>query len=419
MTKTFQCPSCGAALENVDFTKPTTQCPFCGTVVTIPTAMREKTANPSSSAGPQVVINLGDYGQSPYLQTPIRPRSNPFGCIFGVLIMLIIVGVVGGGIFIATTSVSSISDVINAIGTPGGMATLTSGGDFSAIFATAAPDNSDVLMQFGGDGVGNGKFTDGRWLAIDGLGGIYVADYLSNGRVQAFDKEGSYLATFNAVARAKSIPIRCLGADRKGIVYVCRDGYIQKFNSESGDAVGTIKGTGNDYLDGMTFLPNGNLLVVTSSMDDNLLFFNPAGKLINRVEKVISTQTENSQTSIDIAVDGLGNIYLLSQRDNAVLKYSPDGKFMDRFGHNDPFAKEKTPGDFSGSVGAIAVDSEGRIYVTDFDGIKVFSNDGKFLELIPEPQGSGFIYDMAFNTKDELFMTDGKQVFQLSLNVGS
>ena len=273
-------------------------------------------------------------------------------------------------------------------------------------------------MQFGGEGVGNGKFTDGRWLAIDGLGGIYVADYLSQGRIQAFDKEGNYLATFNAVARAKSIPTRCLGADRKGIVYVCRDGYIQKFSGESGNAVGTIKGSGNDYLDSMAFLPNGNLVAVATSMDDTLLFFNSAGKLLNRVEKVISTQTENSQTSIDIAVDGLGNIYLLSQRENAVFQYTADGKFVDRFGHNDPFAKEKTPGDFSGTVGAIAVDSQGRIYVTDFDGIKVFSNDGKYLELIPEPPESGFIYDMSFNTKDELFVTDGKQVFQMSINIG-
>lgn len=417
MTKTFQCPSCGAALENVDFTKPTTRCPFCGTVVTIPAAMREQTALPSASAGPQVVINLGDYGQPTFGQTQIPRRSNPFGCLIGLVVTLIIISVVGGGIFIAFNSAGSITDVINAIGTPGGMATLTNGGDFSAIFATAAPDNSDVLMQFGGDGVGNGKFTDGRWLAIDGSGGIYVADYLSGGRVQAFDKEGNYLTTFNALARTKSIPTRCLAADRKGIVYVCRDGYIQKFSGESGNAVGTIKGTGNDYLDSMAFLPNGNFVVAT--IDDTLVFFNAAGKQLSRIENIVSTQTENSQTNIDIAVDGLGNLYLLSQRDNAVLKYSPEGKFMDRFGHNDPFAKEENPGDFSGSVGAIAVDSEGRIYVTDFDGIKVYSNAGNYLDLIPEPQGSGFIYDMAFNTKDELFVTDGKQVFQLSINVGS
>jgi hypothetical protein len=231
MSKTFHCPSCGAALENVDFTKPTTRCPYCGTVVTIPANLREQ---PSRSATPdyqqQVVINLGDYAQQPYGQTINRRRSNPAGCIFTMLILFIVFAVVGGGILVATNSLSSFSEVIESLNTPGAMATLT-GGNIGAIISTAAPQNLEVLLQFGGDGVGNGTFKDGRWVAIDGSGGIYVADYNSNGRVQAFDKEGEYLATYIATARDKSIPTRCLAADRKGIVYVCRDGYIQKFNS--------------------------------------------------------------------------------------------------------------------------------------------------------------------------------------------
>lgn len=415
MTNTFQCPSCGAALENVDFTKPTTRCPFCGTVVTIPASMREQT--PRSDAPPyqqQVVINVGDYMQQPYERVQVRRRGNPFGCLVGLLIAVIVIAVVGGGIFIATSSVSTFSEVIDAINTPGAMGTLTNGGDFSSIGLT--PSKLDVLLQFGGAGTGSGKLKDGRWLALDGSGNIYVADYSSNGRLQGFDKEGNYFATFTAQARDKSIPIRCLAADRKGIVYVCRDGYIQKFNSESGNAVGTIKDPQNEYIDTLALLPDGSLVATTSSSDD-LLFISAAGKVTKRIEKIVSGQTESAQTNLDIAVDGLGNLYILSQRENAVFRFSPEGKFVDRFGNNDPFATPSSEGDFRGTVGAIAVDSQGRIYVTDFDGIKVFSNDGKYLDLIPEPTGSGFIYDMAFNTKDELFTTDGKQIYQLRLHV--
>jgi sugar lactone lactonase YvrE len=167
----------------------------------------------------------------------------------------------------------------------------------------------------------------------------------------------------------------------------------------------------------MAFLPNGNIIVLTSGADDELIFMNSAGKVLNRIKDIVSSQTENSQTSLDLAVDGLGNIYILSQRESAVFRFSPEGKFVDRFGNNEPFATPSSDAEFRGTVGAIAVDSQGRIYVTDFDGIKIFSNDGRFLQLVPEPPESGFIYDMVFNTKDELFISDGKQIFQVRIRV--
>src|SRR4029078_12193914 len=49
-----------------------------------------------------------------------------------------------------------------------------------------------VLLTFGSEGIGPGMFTDGRSIAVDGAGKIYVGEY-SGGRIQDFDAAGKFL----------------------------------------------------------------------------------------------------------------------------------------------------------------------------------------------------------------------------------
>jgi hypothetical protein len=430
----FDCPSCGASLENVDFTQPTTKCIYCGKVATIPPHLRQDPQpnwmqfdeSVSDVEFQQVVIDLRDYTR-PKVQTTQRRGMGLGGCIGVLMILLTALIPVGVSLWVFVPEAQSVFNEVatqvfgielalpNATRTPvrvpgiSGARTATPTAAAATVKAT-----HEILLAFGGEGVGNGKFQDGRWLAVDGRGGIHVADYTSNGRVQSFDAQGNYLITFNAPARSKSSPVRCLTADRRGIVYVCREGDLPAFNSESGDKTNSVLIAQNDYVDQAIVLPNGNLALMSMKAgEDDLFIITPQSRRVLGVDKIISTITENAQTNIDMAADGVGNLYLLSQRDKAVFRFTAEGKFIDRFGRDQPTGDGKRPGDFRGTVGAVAVDSTGRIYISDFDGIKVFTNEGDFVGVIDTDTAIGFIHDMAFNTKDELFITDGKKVYKL------
>jgi hypothetical protein len=76
--------------------------------------------------------------------------------------------------------------------------------------------------------------------------------------------------------------------------------------------------------------------------------FNTQGKITLTVPSFISGQTGDLALDTYLAVDGLGNIYALS--DAVVYKFSPDGKYINPFG-----SIGDQPGQFS-SPGSIAVD---------------------------------------------------------------
>jgi sugar lactone lactonase YvrE len=107
-----------------------------------------------------------------------------------------------------------------------------------------------------------------------------------------------------------------------------------------------------------------------------------------------------------VAVDGLGNIYALGSFNNAVFKFSPEGKYLTRFGSDGD-----QPGQFR-APSAIAVDGKGRVYVSDFKGIQVFDGNGRYLAVF-DPGGTAS--GMVFNDKDELFVAARKHVVKLAL----
>ena len=108
-----------------------------------------------------------------------------------------------------------------------------------------------------------------------------------------------------------------------------------------------------------------------------------------------------------MAIDGRGNIYALGGFTNSVFKFSPDGKFVNRFG-----SPGHQPGQISGAM-AIAVDGKGRVFVSDIKGVQVFDSDGRYLNVFkPDGVASG----MVFNDKNELFIVARNKVMKFVLN---
>ena len=108
-----------------------------------------------------------------------------------------------------------------------------------------------------------------------------------------------------------------------------------------------------------------------------------------------------------MAVDGLGNIYALGTFNSAILKFGPDGKFLDMFGSGG-----EGPGTLD-SPQAIAVDGQGRIYVSELVGpIKIFDSGGQYLDSITI-QALG----MRFNDRGDLFVAARTRVLKYEINL--
>lgn len=407
MPTVLKCPSCGAPIKNIDTTKDSVECTFCQSVISIPESMRPKAHVLSSPI--QISIQAS--------RTPgVRTSSmGVVGALISVGVFLVvgwvIVSAVLPSIQNATSSITSYSITAQAM--------TTRSASISISQSTLAPLPSrtptpipigEVVLKFGGEGTGQGKFQDGRSIAVDPAGNIFVADYTS-GRVQRFNAAGEYQQTYNVPSENKGAPIRCLGVDRKGVLYICRGGNLVKINVESGQPVGTIKDPQGGFIDAVTIMPDGNIAALTSSAaKDDLILYTPQGGVLKRYNKIVSSITENSQNNLSLAVDGLGQFYILSQREKAVFLFSADGKYIDRFGGDSDNDEESL-----GSPFAVALDSQGRVYVSDSRRVHIFSASGKYLDRIPFE--GGVPMDMEFNTGDELIMTVNIQmVYKLRLN---
>jgi hypothetical protein len=119
----------------------------------------------------------------------------------------------------------------------------------------------------------------------------------------------------------------------------------------------------------------------------------------------VSGQTDRSELEIRVAVDGLGNVYGLGAFNNAVFKFSSDGRFLTQFGSDgDEAGQFRAPG-------AIAVDNQGRVYVSDFKGIQIFDPNGRYLNTI---KVKGAASGLTFNDHGELFVVARTQVYKFA-----
>jgi outer membrane protein assembly factor BamB len=128
--------------------------------------------------------------------------------------------------------------------------------------------------------------------------------------------------------------------------------------------------------------------------------------VVRTIRAAISSVTDESELDTQVAIDGLGNIYALGSFNNAVFKFSPEGKFITRFGD-----AGDQPGQFR-APSTIAVDGKGRVYVSDFKGVQVFDSNGRYLATFnPGGTASG----MVFSDKNELFIAARNHVLRLAL----
>lgn len=334
---------------------------------------------------------------------PARRGNNSLGCVLGCGITALVLGILAvtllplfGGLAGIFAGVSGIPGVelpegielpegveIPEIAIPGGFATRE--------------------LSFGGEGTGPGLFKDGRAIAVDpNSGEMFVAEYDESGRIQAFDAEGKFVTQW--VVEEQVNYIQRMAVDRQGQVLVCVNGKILRFD-KTGKLLGKIESPFGsdpwDHYEDFALLPDGKIVAV--SRGENLVWMDADGKIEQRVDAAVSSISSDSELSGKVAVDGLGNVFVLAPFNNAVFKFDAKGKFTNRFGE-----EGGEPGQFR-AASAIAVDGKGRVYISDIQGVQVFSNDGRYLDVI---KVTYFAYGLAFDDQGRLYLTTNQKMVE-------
>ncbi len=463
MSIPFKCTSCGGPLEYEAGGALTVRCPFCGNSIIVPEELRPRAAAQPHGGGGffdglfrlqeraanlqeiarlaragnkleaiklyremfgvglaeaklavermaageqpgQVSVSMHDVQAHPAVQQITHKAKRTASWIALTVVILIFAGVGAGiwGLVAGLKHASSPVVVAPGTGFPTGPNTPHSHD------VAAAPGFASVGLKFGAEGIGPGMFKDARSIGVDGEGRIYVGEYLNGGRIQAFDAGGKFITQWTVDPK---MPVRQLTADRRGTVYVVQRGEILRFEGTTGNPLGKIEYSsatdhGRAYFDQVRATPDGGLVAVVNN--DDIVRFNAGGRVVRTITKALQTQTGDPERIASVAVDGLGNIYALSDHRGSVFKFSSDGRFVNRFG-----SSGEESGQFR-AADAIAVDGKGRVFVSDIKGVQVFDSEGRYLDTF---KVDGNMSDgLAFNDQNELLVAGRTQVLKYVLN---
>ncbi len=384
MLKTFDCPKCGAPVnyeKDVVGASLTAKCPYCSSQLSVPDEMRGRPAQIIS----QVNIDLRG----------ARSKAPTW------ILLIVLVPVIG--VVIAVVAFGGLIGAVLRGSSPPGITTPPNKRGLTPLGGKAQPNSfATPTLNFGSEGIGPGMFKDARAIAVDASGKIYVGEY-SGGRIQVFDANGKFITQWMVDPK---MPLTGMAADRNGVVYVVQSGTITRHEGETGKLLGEVAYSGGWGFDDIRVTADGGLVASWYKNRDDIVRFNSAGQVVRTIRAAISSVTDDSELDTHLAVDGLGNIYALGSFNNAVFKFSSDGKYITKFGDDGD-----QPGQFR-APSAIAVDGKGRVYVSDFKGVQVFDTNGRYLAVF---DSGGIALGMVFNDKNELFIASRNHVSKLAL----
>jgi sugar lactone lactonase YvrE len=266
------------------------------------------------------------------------------------------------------------------------------------------PQFANVVSEFGGKGTGAGKMEDARALTVDHNGNVFVGEYLG-GRVQVFGTDGKFKTQ---CLLDPKMPLPSMAADRRGNLFVLQAITVTQYDAATCEVRNVFQPALGESYEHIAVGADGVLYAtMTGNQKDRVVRFDADGQISLAVADAISGQTGDFELDPLLAVDGQGNFYVLGRFASRVFKFDRTGRFVNTIG-----SRGNEPGQFS-AVNAIAVDSQGRIYVSDSKGVQVFAPDGRYLDVFDIPQGvaSG----MAFDDDDNLWITARERVYQLKL----
>lgn len=415
----FECPSCGAALSLDEDYDGLVQCPYCGKSVVTPEHLVKRPAGTGVSRvrftqdGVEVELHDGSTATEQFISAgttePQRLQSkgiSRFVTCLVVFIGVIIVGSIALGVIVPLLTTGAMVSIFNNQTPPD-----TTVPDFEELFETplaefpglntAEPGFAAQVLAFGEQGTGAGRFEDTRWVGVDGDGNIYTAEY-QDGRVQKFDAAGKFLLGWNV---GDERVLTDLAVSRQGVVYVVYGGELLKFDGKNGKSLGSVAVESDRYIETVEVGVDNGLLVIAGGED--ILRFDADEQLILAVEDAISSVSGDLELASRAAIDGVGNIYVLGRFNELVFVYSAEGKYRNRIGSGGD-----APGQFR-APSDVAVDAEGRIFVSDIFGVQVFASDGRYIDTV---EVDGVAFGLAFDDVNNLLVaSNAKRILKYEI----
>jgi hypothetical protein len=332
------------------------------------------------------------------------------------VVMLVAIAVVGTSQLVSslTSLAANVTAFLNSSGQE--HAATAAAETVSVEKKEAAPGAfATATLTFGDKGTGPGFFSDARHIAIDKRGTLFICEFDNHGRVQRFDPGGKFLSQWFAgdVNNKDDFSVSEITIDEHGMFYMAHSQGAFRYEADSGKPMGTAAippSVGVFSLDSVQPNPTGGIVMWASSTDDHsyLILVNSQGEVRRTIRDPLTAHLE-ARERLDwphVAVDGLGNIYLIATYGHAVFKMSPDGEYLNRFG-----SEGESPGQFQ-STSAIAIDGKGDVYVADGVRIQKFDSGGTYLGLVRV----GYPVDgMVFNGAGELYAVSDHTVVKFEL----
>ncbi|HEX8228688.1 MAG TPA: hypothetical protein VF826_05165 [Chloroflexia bacterium] len=378
----FKCPACGASLK-VQGDSPQVECPYCGSTIVVPASLRPPLpATPAHAPHYTTVVVVQPPPQPVYYPPPVHDTTPPRGTkrsdigafALWVLALLIFVPFFFV-VFVAFTNPRLFDE-----------------------WTRVSYGRLDTT--FGGKGGAPGQFVDAAGIAVDGEGNVYVLEY-SGGRVQRFDGAGKLLGSWSVGQYS-----RCIAADRAGNVYVAVGPGIIKIDSSTGALLdGLSFDTPGDQVESVAVGPDGGVVLALTGSAAAIVRLNGELQETGRYPAP-ATQPLGSREVLSLAVDGLGQTYVLDRRSNEVYKFSATGSQLARF----EVGKQ-------GPTYAIALDAADRVFVSDERYVQVYDSAGGYLGRVTLPNNAGPIHSLAFGPRDELYALSAQSgiVYRFSL----
>lgn len=393
--KVFKCPSCGAPLD-LKSDASTMKCPYCGGTVVVPEAMRA--SKPASLSDVTRLAKEGKLDEAARIYSKITGLSHE-NAMFSVKSMA---GVrddepvaksnypqqlnpnyqtpplpqpvyqptvrVGGGSCISTAIRIVVFLSILGSAIPALLGALQFKLPFDLPFLTG--ENSILPTPFAEEvlTISTQVLKDPRAIGVDGSGNVLAFNY-NDSKIQIFDSQGNNLSEFTATesdGRDLNADNMVVGSD--GTIYIAGFNGILVYN-QNGELLRELINKDDLFIIHSISIGPDNVLYAISS--DGIIRLNADGSTDLKItQETIEDVSGQSPGLGAMGVDAQGNIYFSGSINTDVLKFSPNGEFIDSFS-----------GDFD-SVQQIAFDNYGRIYVVDFFDVKVYDASYKFISQI-------------------------------------
>jgi sugar lactone lactonase YvrE len=233
------------------------------------------------------------------------------------------------------------------------------------------------LMRIGGEGTGAGRFKDNRVVAVGGDGRIYSSDYAS-GRISVFDGDGRFQTQLSVEGGNH---VYDLAADRTGKIYLLTNKGIRAIDGSTGAELFTAD---DSRLRGLAVIPDGRLAAVGA---EGIRIYDAQLKLL-KDHKNAATEADSRFGFEKVAADASGTLFLIERTSKDIVKFTAEGKYLNRIPTD-----VRSPND-------IALDPEGRIYISDTSSIAAFAPDGRPIVTINAIQAFG----IEFNDAGQMFV---------------